>query len=178
MPRVWLVRHGEPTEAIGADPGLTARGHAQAAALVDVLAPAALVTSPLARARQTASPLERAWSTRALVDDSMRELPSPTDGTASRREWLLAALRGTFADMGEPQQEWRRAIFERLGSFETDTVVTTHAVVINAIVGASVGDDRVLNFRPAHTSVTIVDVGPGGELTLIERGREADIVVS
>jgi hypothetical protein len=50
-------------------------------------------------------------------------------------------------------------------------------VVINAVVGAATGDDRVLHFRPAHTSITVVDVGPRGEITLIERGHEVDTII-
>ena len=35
MTRLYLVRHGEPVETVGVDPGLTEHGHRQAAALVD-----------------------------------------------------------------------------------------------------------------------------------------------
>ena len=81
--RVWLVRHGEPAEAVGIDPGLTALGHMQASMLEGRLDRVALRTSPLRRARETAASLEVAWGTIALVDARFRELPSShTDAAA------------------------------------------------------------------------------------------------
>jgi broad specificity phosphatase PhoE len=56
-------------------------------------------------------------------------------------------------------------------------VIVTHAIVINAIVGMCVGDDRVLHVRPAHTSLTIVEVDDAGSVTLVERGREAESII-
>ncbi|HEV8298662.1 MAG TPA: histidine phosphatase family protein [Acidimicrobiales bacterium] len=172
MTRVWLVRHGEPSVAIGRDPGLTELGHRQAEALVDALGPAPVVTSPLRRARETALPLEHAWGAVASVEPLVRELPSPTDEPAARREWLLRALRRTFADLGDEQRAWRDGVISCVRAFREDTVVTTHAVVINAVVGAAVGDDRVLHCRPAHASVTVLDIADSGALTLVELGHE------
>jgi broad specificity phosphatase PhoE len=175
MTRIWLVRHGEPSAAIGRDPGLTARGHEQAAALVEVLAPAALLTSPLRRARETAAPLARAWRRAAVVADAVRELPSPAAQLPDERgPWLRRVLGLTFAELGDEQRAWRDGILHHLRSCPEDTVITTHAVVINAVVGAARGDERVLHMRPAHTSITVVDIDPSGVLTVVERGRQSD----
>ncbi len=172
--RVWLVRHGEPSDDVGLDPGLTPRGHEQAASLPSRLAHLgvrALRTSPLRRARETAAPLEAAWATTALVDPAFRELPSGHADVASRRAWLRIATAATFAELGDEQRAWRDGIVAAVRVLGTDTVVTTHAVVINAVTGHCEGVDDVLSWVPAHTSVTEVGVTLDGRLLLVARGE-------
>ncbi len=178
--RVWLVRHGEPAVDGSLDPGLTALGHEQAAGLPGRLAPvlpvgpagpAALRTSPLRRARETAAPLEAAWGTSAVVDPAFRELPSPHTDVAGRQAWLRIAMRATFAELDELQRTWRDGIVAALRTLPADTVVTTHAVVINAVTGWCTGDDAVLGWVPVHCSITEVAVDPTGGLRLVARGE-------
>lgn len=168
---VRLVRHGEPAVDGTLDPGLTALGHEQAAALVARVGQAALRTSPLRRARETAAPLEAAWGTEATVDPAFRELPSPHTDTAGRQAWLRTAMGVTFAELDPLQRDWRDGIIAAVRSLPADTVVTTHAVVINAVTGWCSDDDSVLAWVPAHCSVTTVRVEAGGRLTLVARGE-------
>jgi broad specificity phosphatase PhoE len=53
-----------------------------------------------------------------------------------------------------------------------DCVVFSHFIAINAAVGHATGDDRVVSFRPANCSITIMETGIN-TLTLLERGVEA-----
>jgi probable phosphoglycerate mutase len=177
--RIYLVRHGEAAGYDAADPALTELGHRQARLVAERLdeitgAPIEILTSPLRRARETAQPLAVRWSKTPLVVDAVRELPSP--GThLERRAWLRAALRSSFADLGDRQREWRDEILRSLTQHEHDAAVFTHAVVISAVVGHLQHDDRVLGFLPANTSITVVDVIDGA-LTLVERGQGRDDV--
>jgi probable phosphoglycerate mutase len=177
MARLYLVRHGEAVGYDAGDPPLTELGQRQAAVVADRLAamtgvPIAIMTSPLRRARDTAQPLAARWSTTSVVNEVVRELPSP--GTLpERRPWLRVALRLTFADLGDVQREWRDEIIRWMAHAEADAVVFTHAVVISAVVGHLQHDDRVLAFLPANTSVTVVD-STDGALTLVERGAGRD----
>lgn len=179
MPRIYLVRHGEASGYDGADPALTDLGREQARLVAQrlaqtIAAPIDIVTSPLRRARDTAQPLADLWSSTPLVVDAVRELPSP--GTQrERRPWLRTALRSSFADLGDEQREWRDGILRSLIAHRRDTAVFTHAVVISAVVGHVQGDDRVLAFLPANTSITVVDV-IDGRLTLVARGEGRDDV--
>jgi probable phosphoglycerate mutase len=177
--RIYLIRHGEAIGYEDSDPGLSELGHDQARRVAQRLdeiagAPIDLITSPLRRARETAQPLAALWSTEALVDDAVRELPSP--GThGERRPWLRAALRSTFAELGDQQRDWRASILRALSQRDRDTAVFTHALVISAVVGHLTDDDRVLGFLPANTSITVVDVADG-RLSLVERGAGRDDV--
>jgi broad specificity phosphatase PhoE len=177
--RVYLIRHGEATGYEGADPGLSALGVSQARQVAQRLdeivgAPIDVMTSPLRRARETAQPLAERWSIDALIVDAVRELPSP-GSHSERRPWLRAALRSTFAELGEQQRAWRAGILRTLSQCERDAAVFTHAVVIGAVVGHLQDDDRVLGFLPANTSITVVDVSDG-RLSLVERGDGRDDV--
>ena len=55
-------------------------------------------------------------------------------------------------------------------ALRTDTVVVTHFLAINAVVGAATDDDRVVGFAPAHCSRTVVDLDDDGGLRLVELG--------
>ena len=181
MARVYLVRHGEAIGYDDSDPGLSELGVTQARIVAGRLdeivgTPIDIVTSPLRRARQTAQPLAERWSTPARVVDAVRELPSP-GSHSERRPWLRAALRSTFAELGEQQREWRAEILRSLLQFTRDTAVFTHAVVISAVVGYLQGDDRVLSFLPVNTSITVVDA-IDGQLMLVDRGTGRDDVGS
>ena len=185
--RVWLVRHGEPAVDGSLDPGLTPLGHEQANGLPGRLAAVwppgagggagadpgtlALRTSPLRRARETAAPLEAAWGTVATVDAAFRELPSTHTDVAGRQAWLRIAMQATFAELDDLQRSWRDAIIAAVRALPTDTIVTTHAVVINAVTGWCAGDDAVLGWVPAHCSITEVAVDPAGGLRLVARGE-------
>ncbi|MCC5857221.1 MAG: hypothetical protein JJT90_03630, partial [Ectothiorhodospiraceae bacterium] len=56
---------------------------------------------------------------------------------------------------------------------ETDTVVITHFIAINAAAGAALGDDRVVHFRPNHCSLTVLR-RTGGRFELVSQGAEAE----
>ena len=181
MARLHLVRHGQASAgwADHHDPGLSELGHEQAAATAAVLAPLGplpIWSSPLCRTQETAAPLAAAWGATPLVVDEVRELPSPTDDLEGRAEWLRTALAATWPAMGDKQRTWRDGLLRVLGSVTEDLVVVTHFVVINAVVGAATGEERVVVFSPANGSVTTVDV-VDGSFAVVELGGEATTVV-
>jgi broad specificity phosphatase PhoE len=57
-----------------------------------------------------------------------------------------------------------------------DAVVFSHFIAINAILGAAIGSDAVVSFRPDHASITIVDTSRG-RFEILEKGREATTTV-
>jgi broad specificity phosphatase PhoE len=105
--------------------------------------------------------LANAWQQPARVLHAVRELPSPAGmPVAERGAWLRTALVGTIDSLGSAQIAWRDGIIEALSelSARSDAVIVSHFVVNNAVVAHANGDRRVCVFRPAHTSITIVDV--------------------
>jgi broad specificity phosphatase PhoE len=177
MAVVRLVRHGHAAAGFSADPdpGLDDLGREQARAMAAALAPVGplpMVVSPLRRTRETAAALESLWGTEAVVDPRVAEIPSPTTDLEARGAWLRAAMAGTWADLGPEYTSWRDALVDAVRALTTDNVVVTHFVAINAVVGWSTGDDRVMCAPLANCSVTTVSTGLGG-IEVIELGATA-----
>jgi broad specificity phosphatase PhoE len=181
MPRVRLVRHGHAAAGFSEDhdPGLDDLGRAQAAAVAAVLGPLGpmpIVVSPLLRTLQTAEPLALAWRVPARVDGRVAEVPSPTDDLAERGAWLSRAMAGTWADLGADLEAWRDTLVATVLGLPADTVVVSHFIAINALIGAAVGDDRVMHVSLGNGSITTLETptaGSGSALSVVEIGAEA-----
>lgn len=163
MTRVVLVRHAQPAAAFDSelDPGLDDTGRRQAHALADELgmrAPVVVVTSPLRRARETAAPLAERWGAVPSVVPAFGEIPSPMREPSARGVWIRTVLGARWSELEPELVRWRAELLETLRDVRGDTMVFTHFVAINTVVGAAVGSDRVTSFSPAHVSVTEVEV--------------------
>lgn len=181
--RVTLVRHGRAAAGwdVDPDPGLDDLGRSQADAVAERLAsagPLALVTSPLRRCRETAAPLAAAWSVTPVVDERVREIPSPEGyAMAERVDWLRAAMGGTWAALGERYTGYRDAVVAAVAACPVDTVIVSHFVAINVVIGACLGDDRLVIASLDNCSRTVVEVAADGTLRLVEQGHEADTLI-
>ena len=189
MPRLYLVRHAKPAASWGEDPdpGLDPAGLTQAQATAEELARSLsrlqLYSSPMRRCRETAQPLEQIWFCNSEPMASVAEIPSPPIAATERRDWLIAAMRGTWQQLHEKAPagsidylQWRRQLVDSLLAIEHDCVIYTHFIAINAAVGAAQKSDAVVCVRPDHASVTVIG-NDQGRLRLIELGREADTLV-
>ena len=76
-----------------------------------------------------------------------------------------------WSDLGRDLQVWRMRVIKALRVLDTETVVFSHFIAINVVVGAAPGDDRVVGFLPDNGSVTTVDVD-GDRLSIVGRGSE------
>lgn len=177
--RVTMVRHGQAEAGFSddLDPGLSELGRQQAEAAADALAstgPQPIVCSPLRRCRETAEALARRWGTEPVVDPAVGEIVSPADaaGLDARGAWLRQAMQGSWAELGEEHRLWRRSVLDAVVGFEVDTVVHSHFVAINVVVGAATGDDRLVCFMPDNCSWSTFDVD-GDNITVVELGRQA-----
>lgn len=179
---VYMVRHGRAAAGWDThrDPDLDALGWQQAYRTADRLAPLgplALISSPLQRCRSTAEPLAALWGTEAVIDPAVAEIPSPEGVSMSGRvDWLRAAMAGRWSDLDEEYRRYRTGVVERLRACEADTVIFSHFVAINAVIGHCLGDDRLVVRRLDNCSVTIFEVHEGG-IELLEAGHEADTLI-
>lgn len=182
MARLYLVRHGKAAASYAEhiDPGLDRQGMAEAAAAAERLAPLgplAIISSPLKRAQETAAPLAARWRAMPRIEAAVSEIPSPGLGLAERAEWLRGLMAGTWRGLGPDLARWREGVIAALHALPADTVVFSHFIAINVAVGAATGDDRLVVFRPANGSVTILE-GDAGTLRLVALGTEADTKVN
>lgn len=174
--RLYLVRHGRAAAGWhqDLDPGLDDVGRAQATAVASelvALGPLAVVTSPMRRARETALPLATEWSAEPVGEPAVGEIPSPTTDLAERSAWLRQALAGGWSALDPVVAAWRSRLITALCAASVDTVVFTHFVAINAVVGATTGDDAVVVFSPRNGSCTRVDV-EDGTLSAVHLGSQ------
>lgn len=187
MTKVLMVRHGRAAAGwdVDPDPALDELGRSQALAVatrLSPLGPMQVMSSPLLRCQQTAFPLATVWDREVQVDAAVSEIPSP-EGYAleNRVEWLREAMSGTWTDVGRRSGDryvtYRDAVAERVRSIAVDTVIFSHFVAINAVIGAATDDDRVVIARLDNCSVTTFDVDSDGRLRLIEVGGEADTLI-
>ena len=181
--RVTLVRHGRARAGwdVDPDPGLDDLGRSQADAVAARLArggPQALVSSPLGRCQETAAPLAAAWGHPPEIEPLVAEIPSPAGvAMAHRVDWLRAAMQGTWAGLGERYTGYRDAIVARVAACPVDTVIVSHFVAINAVIGACLGDDRLVIASLDNCSCTVVELDGAGGLRLVEQGHEADTLI-
>lgn len=176
MATIYLVRHGKAAAswAEDFDPGLDSLGKAQAKTTAEALAhlgPLPVVASPLLRAQETAKPLAEIWGCTHQTEERVGEIPSPTKDLLGRAQWLQEVVGKRWSNLSEDLHTWRQGVIEALLALDGDSVVFTHFMAINVVVGAATGDDRLVCFWPDNGSITIVEADGSG-LSLIERGDE------
>jgi broad specificity phosphatase PhoE len=181
---IFLVRHGEAASAWGQDPdpGLSPLGVQQAEAAALLLLPrldntVELVTSPLQRARETATPFSDALGIEVRVEKAFSEIPAPVP-LAQRQNWLRGFMQQNWAGQPDELVLWRDNALNQLRNFETTTVVFTHFLVLNAIVGEIQRRAETLCFWPDNASITQLRLNGEHGLELVAMGEQMDTVVN
>ncbi|MDP4980872.1 MAG: phosphoglycerate mutase family protein [Ilumatobacteraceae bacterium] len=184
--QIALVRHGRASAGwdTAVDPGLDDLGRKQAdeAAkkldLIFVGQQVQIVSSPLLRCQQTAEPFAELRTTPVRVCAEVAEIPSPNGVEISGRvDWLRVAMQGTWSDLGGEYVEFRDSVVKFVRSLETSTVVFSHFIAINAVIGSLTGDDRLVIRSLDNCSVTLLDRDSAGNLRIAQTGHEADTLI-
>lgn len=182
MPMIHLVRHGRASASFAeaADPGLDELGRSQAESVAlrwADHAPIRVLSSPLRRTQETAAPLARRWTVTPAIEARVAEIPSPPGlGLAERGAWLQAAMQSSWNALDPLFLRWRGDVVAALLALKEDTIIFSHFVAINAAVGAAMGDDRMVVFRPDNCSETILEA-TGGRLRVVSLGAEGETKV-
>ena len=183
MTRIYMVRHGRASAGwdTALDPELDELGQAQAREVADQLQSLQLgniITSPLLRCQQTAEPLGLKWNVAPQVFTEVSEIPSPKGVAMSDRiVWLRQAMQGTWSDLGSDYIAYRDCITDFVRSIQKDTVIFSHFIAINAVIGGVLGDDRLVIRSLDNCSVTIFERDTTGNLSLMQGGHEADTLI-
>ena len=186
MTLIYMVRHGRASAGwdVAVDPDLDEIGQHQAERVAEELTslanphPLTIVTSPLARCQQTARPLATLWDIEPIVNPLVAEIPSPEGVAMDKRvDWLRMAMTKTWTELGDRYTAYRDALVNYVTSLNTDTVIFSHFVAINAVIGHATQDDQVLTMSLDNCSVTVFERNPDNTLTLQRGGREADTLI-
>jgi len=182
MPKIFLVRHGKAAAGWDADldPGLDDLGRQQAQKAAKTLAPVGpleLISSPLTRTRETAIPLVELWNHPPRIEARVAEIPSPTENLSERSDWLRGVMADKWTHLDQDLLNWRQGVIDAILDMREDSIVFSHFIAINVIVGEAEGDDRVVNFLPDNASITIIETDGSG-IRLLEKGIEAGTKVN
>lgn len=178
-----MVRHGRASAGWDSalDPGLDELGQAQAREAADQLQSLQLgniITSPLLRCQQTTVPLAQMWNVVPQVCAEVSEIPSPKGVAMSDRiVWLRQAMQGTWSELGSDYVAYRDCITEFVRGIQADTVIFSHFIAINAVIGGVLGDDRLVIRSLDNCSITIFERDTTGRLSLMQGGHEADTLI-
>lgn len=184
--QIALVRHGRASAGwdTAVDPGLDDLGRKQAedaATKLDLIfagQPVQIISSPLLRCQQTAKPFANFRITPVRVCAEVAEIPSPSGVEMSGRvDWLRAAMQGTWAELGGEYVGFRDSVVKFVQSLETSTVVFSHFIAINAVIGFLTGDDRLVIRSLDNCSITLLDRDSAGNLRIAQTGHEADTLI-
>ncbi|MEL7043946.1 MAG: histidine phosphatase family protein, partial [Pseudomonadota bacterium] len=115
---------------------------------------ATLISSPMRRARETAAPLTERLGAPLKVDERFREIPSPV-ALEHRQDWLRAFMRASWSEQGAALHHWRDEVLGAFAALEDHSVVFTHFLVLNTILGWAEDRDETLLFWPANASITM-----------------------
>jgi probable phosphoglycerate mutase len=135
-----------------------------------------LVSSPLRRARETAAPLAGLLQLQVSENAAFREIPSPV-AQAQRQAWLRQFMQQEWDEQSDDLVAWRATAWGQLLALEHSTVIFTHFLLINAVVGQILGRTQTLCFWPANGSITRLR-HTGSDLELIALGEETQSLVN
>jgi broad specificity phosphatase PhoE len=86
-------------------------------------------------------------------------------------------MQGTWSDLGGEYVEFRDSIVKFVRSLESNTVVFSHFIAINAIIGSLMSDDRLVIRSLDNCSITLLDHDSAGNLRIAQTGHEADTLI-
>ena len=177
---IYLVRHGEAAASWGShpDPGLSDNGRAQAETVAQTLLNEPIshaISSPMARCQETGGFFANVANLSLTIEPAVTEIPTPSD-IIDRVPWLRGLMSGQWKDAPDLVNTWRNGLISTLEALPDETVVFTHFVAVNAVVGSIEGTDNVTVFRPNYCSVTKLD-NTSGTLRLVERGQSLETKV-
>ena len=187
MIKIYLIRHGEAIDGwTSLDPGLSKLGKKQAEDLKLSLKKKLknktdIISSPLLRCQETANISVSDSKKKIVVDDIFRELPSPIKDLNKRVDWLKRVLPLNWEELEKDKESklsnidyylWRKKIINKILSFKNETVIFTHFVVINNVIGKITNSKKVINFYPDNCSITEIGI-ENNKMELIKLGNNS-----
>ena len=184
--QIALVRHGRASAGwdTALDPEIDELGRSQAndAAIkldqIFVGQQIEIISSPLLRCQQTAEAFVKLRGGELRIANQVAEIPSPIGvEMRDRVDWLRVAMQGTWADLGDDYVAFRNRCVDFVRELNSNTIVFSHFIAINAVVGALLDDDRLVIRKLGNCSITLLERDSAGDLRIAQSGHEADTLI-
>ena len=180
---IILVRHGEASAgwSVHPDPGLSAQGRGQAKnsgkSLINELSYYQLLSSPKKRAIETMEIMNQGDKNSFELDARFIEIPSGNIDADKKKEWLVNIFTTPIEELPEAVKKWRNELINWLKEVEGNFIVTTHFMVINALVSHITSNNAISYFHPDYASRTEIFIR-NGELTQLILGDDKKTVIN
>ena len=181
---IILVRHGEASAgwSVHPDPSLSAQGREQAEnsgkSLINELSYYQLVSSPKKRAIETMEIMNKGYKNSFELDHRFIEIPSSNVDADKKKEWLVSIFTTPIEELPETVTEWRNKLIDWLRDADGNFIVTTHFMVINALVSHITTNDVISYFYPDYASSRTEIFIRNGELTQLILGDDKKTVIN
>jgi len=179
-----LVRHGEAAEIWGKhpDPGLSELGIKQSTSLVnnkmlELLDSYSFISSPKLRAKMTAEPLIKKFDKELIINGAYSEIPSNNIDNSQKKTWLTNVMNAEIKDLPDFVVNWRNNIIKHSLGVSQNTIIFTHFMVINALVGSLLKKSALMYFYPNYASVTKITF-ENKEVRSISLGDEKKTIIN
>ena len=180
---IILVRHGEASAgwSVHPDPGLSAQGQEQAEnsgkSLINEMSGYQLLSSPKKRAVETMKIMSKGNKNSFELDARFIEIPSGNIDANKKKEWLVRIFTTPIEELPEAVKEWRNKLINWLKTAKGNFIVTTHFMVINALVSHITCNDVISYFHPDYASRTEIFI-KNGKLTQLILGDDKKTVIN
>tara|TARA_X000000368_G_scaffold86202_1_gene65531 strand:+ start:3010 stop:3570 length:561 start_codon:yes stop_codon:yes gene_type:complete len=180
---IILVRHGEASAewSVHLNPGLSAKGRGQAKnsgkSLINELSYYQLLSSPKKRAIETMEIMNKGDKNSFELDHRFTEIPSGNIDADKKKEWLVSIFTTPIEELPKTVKEWRNKLIGWLKDAEGNFIVTTHFMVINALVSHITSNNVISYFHPDYASRTEIFIR-NGELTQLILGDDKKTVIN
>jgi len=178
-----MVRHGQANAAWheSPDPGLSELGQQQAlnaAQQLSHLNNRHIISSPLLRCQQTALPFAQAKNTHITIHHEVSEIPTPNHIAFEQRgPWLQQAMSGTWQQLGPKFVDYKNTIGNFVKNLNHDTVIFSHFIAINAVIGYATNNDNLVVAHLDNASITTFHIDDNQNLTIVDTGNQATTTV-
>ena len=80
-------------------------------------------------------------------------------------------------DSGVSYSQWKENIMSNVYSLNKDTIIFTHFVVINTVIGKILKSDKIVNFQPSNCSITEISK-KNDKLKIVKLGKSLESKVN
>lgn len=184
MTHIYLIRHGQAAASWDQDldPPLSALGKQQAQQAAEHLCNISgienmqCISSPIKRAYETAEAFAALTNKKIIIEKRVAEIPSPMDDLQQRMPWLMSVMKDEWPNLSQPLNSWRKDCIDFIQSLTQDSIIFSHYIAINVLIGHCQNNEQVISYHPDNCSIHHFKNSP--TLHIVSLGKQADTKIN